>query len=253
MAWKPKLLFCGALTILSVALISQRASSIGLVDLAESPAPSIESFDDDLDVSLEEEPSPHLHRLAQPHQSVDAQLTAFSDSESDIDDYLPFKDEDVDYVDLPFKNTLDEDYLPFKSAPSKSQPPCFPDEVLLVSTMDGKISALDLDHLEQPIWSVATGSSLSASPEPLLSTSNVKIEAGASWVIPSLDGMLHKFDMTSDEDGDHLRSTVRNGKVLLESRSPEEVKQIEKISGLFLVEIYLNRAFYRTRLYRIAA
>ena len=189
MSWKSKYALCAALTFISVACISRRVFSLdtaAAVDVADIPQPtSSESRNvDDLDVSLEDDvlPDEVVHHGAGANPQADS--------------LIPAVVEPIHHQDEP---------------PSKSHPPCFPHEVLLVSTMDGKISALDLDRMEKPIWTVNTGTSVSSAPEPLLSASDTKIEAGAGWVIPSLDGMLYRFYTTSNERGDFLKSTVRLG------------------------------------------
>ena len=191
MAWKSKYALCAALTFLSVACISRRVFSLntaGAVDVADIPSPSFESHDvDDLDVSLIEDD-------VLPDDVVNHGAGA-----------SPHADSLIPAVGEPIHHHHHHQDGP----PSKSHPPCFPHEVLLVSTMDGKLSALDLDRMEKPIWTVNTGTSVSSAPEPLLSASDTKIEAGAGWIVPSLDGMLYRFYTTSNERGDFLKSTVR--------------------------------------------
>jgi len=65
-------------------------------------------------------------------------------------------------------------------------------ELLLVSTLDGKLTALDPSNNGQALWSVATG------PGSMLSStiSQMELASNAKWVrlIPSLAGGLYKFD-----------------------------------------------------------
>ena len=64
--------------------------------------------------------------------------------------------------------------------------------LLLVSTLDGQLSALDMDKSGEHLWSVATG------PGPMLSStiSQVELTNNAQFVklIPSLTGGIYKFD-----------------------------------------------------------
>ncbi|XP_055612994.1 eukaryotic translation initiation factor 2-alpha kinase-like [Uranotaenia lowii] len=66
------------------------------------------------------------------------------------------------------------------------------DRLLYVTTLDGRLSALDLTDQGKLRWSVATG------PGPLLSSSIHRLELtnNGKWVrmIPSLNGGLYKFD-----------------------------------------------------------
>ncbi|XP_062561727.1 eukaryotic translation initiation factor 2-alpha kinase-like [Armigeres subalbatus] len=66
------------------------------------------------------------------------------------------------------------------------------DRLLYVSTLDGRLSALDLTNGGDLLWSVETG------PGPLLSSSIHRLELtnNGKWVrmIPSLGGCLYKFD-----------------------------------------------------------
>lgn len=65
-------------------------------------------------------------------------------------------------------------------------------EILLVSTLDGKLTALDPKDNGKTLWSVGTG------PGSMLSStiSEVELTSNAKWVrlIPSLAGGLYKFD-----------------------------------------------------------
>ena len=69
--------------------------------------------------------------------------------------------------------------------------------LLLVSTLDGQMSALDMDLSGKHLWSVATG------PGPMLSStiSQVELTNNAQFVklIPSLAGGIYKFDGHSVE------------------------------------------------------
>lgn len=69
--------------------------------------------------------------------------------------------------------------------------------LLLVSTLDGQISALDMDKSGEHLWSLATG------PGPMLSStiSQVELTNNAQFVklIPSLAGGIYKFDGQSVE------------------------------------------------------
>jgi hypothetical protein len=69
--------------------------------------------------------------------------------------------------------------------------------LLLVSTLDGQMSALDMDKSGAHLWSVATG------PGPMLSStiSQVELTNNAQFVklIPSLAGGIYKFDGHSVE------------------------------------------------------
>ena len=199
MPWKlPKLALSTVFLLISIACISRVLSinndgdSPDLSPTLDSPTNdgyfnSDDNDDADVDIHLEDEViSPIVPRVSHAQQTRKTLIPPIVVSDSDGGFSSPHSSP--------------------TTAPSKSHPPCFPDEVLLVSTMDGKITALDLDRLERPIWSVGTGSSAASTPEPLLSTSNTKIEAGASWVIPSLDGMFHQF--FTGEKGESLRSTV---------------------------------------------
>ncbi|XP_076368926.1 pancreatic eIF-2alpha kinase [Tachypleus tridentatus] len=64
--------------------------------------------------------------------------------------------------------------------------------LIVVSTLDGKVSALDSDSGGQMVWTQTTG------PGPLLSSSISRLELSSQgkWIrlIPSLDGSLYKFD-----------------------------------------------------------
>lgn len=64
--------------------------------------------------------------------------------------------------------------------------------LLLVSTLDGQLSALNMDRSGEHLWSVATG------PGPMLSStiSQVELTNNAQFVklIPSLTGGIYKFD-----------------------------------------------------------
>lgn len=69
--------------------------------------------------------------------------------------------------------------------------------LLLVSTLDGTISALDADNDGAVVWQMETG------PGGLLSSSISKVELNSNGklvrLIPSLDGGLYKFDGDSIE------------------------------------------------------
>ncbi|XP_013794487.1 eukaryotic translation initiation factor 2-alpha kinase-like [Limulus polyphemus] len=64
--------------------------------------------------------------------------------------------------------------------------------LIVVSTLDGKVSALDSDSGGQMVWTQTTG------PGPLLSSSISRLELSSQgkWIrlIPSLDGSLYKFN-----------------------------------------------------------
>lgn len=63
---------------------------------------------------------------------------------------------------------------------------------MLVSTLDGAISALDAENDGARLWKIETG------PGSLLSSSISKVELNSDGksvrLIPSLDGGLYKFD-----------------------------------------------------------
>ena len=69
--------------------------------------------------------------------------------------------------------------------------------LLVVSTLDGQVTALDMDKSGAHMWSVATG------PGPMLSStiSQVELTNNAQFVklIPSLSGGIYKFDGQSVE------------------------------------------------------
>jgi translation initiation factor 2-alpha kinase 3 len=64
--------------------------------------------------------------------------------------------------------------------------------LLLVSTLDGKLQALDADNEGELLWKIDT------EPGGLLSSSISKVELNSQGkivrLIPSLDGGLYKFD-----------------------------------------------------------
>ena len=70
-------------------------------------------------------------------------------------------------------------------------------DLLLVSTLDGQVTALDMEKSGAHLWSVATG------PGPMLSStiSQVELTNNAQFVklIPSLSGGIYKFDGQSVE------------------------------------------------------
>jgi translation initiation factor 2-alpha kinase 3 len=65
-------------------------------------------------------------------------------------------------------------------------------KILLVSTLDGRLTALDPNNNGEPLWSIATG------PGSMVSStiSQMELTNNAKWVrlIPSLAGGLYKFD-----------------------------------------------------------
>lgn len=69
---------------------------------------------------------------------------------------------------------------------------CLHSPLLLVSTLDGTLSALDVDDNGSILWKIETG------PGSLLSSSISKVELNSHGklvrLIPSLDGGLYKFD-----------------------------------------------------------
>lgn len=68
----------------------------------------------------------------------------------------------------------------------------FPCRLLFVSTLDGKISALDILDDGQKKWTINT------TPGPMISSSiqNLELSNNGQWVrmIPSLSGSIYKFD-----------------------------------------------------------
>lgn len=64
--------------------------------------------------------------------------------------------------------------------------------LLFVSTLDGKISALDILDEGQKKWTIST------TPGPMISSSiqNLELTNNGQWVrmIPSLSGSIYKFD-----------------------------------------------------------
>lgn len=145
-------------------------------------------------------------------------VTANETNDKETDYTLDREDSVIYPPELQFEDE-DESFPVEPTAPTyfKSQPSCFPNEVLLVSTMDGKISALDLENLDTVLWSVNTGST-SSHAEPLLSSSvnEIKTKEG-SWFVPSLDGILYRFSTDLNESGEtHLKSNAISAEELLD-------------------------------------
>lgn len=106
--------------------------------------------------------------------------------------------------------------------------------LLYVSTLDGKVSALDILDDGQKKWTINT------TPGPMISSSiqNLELTNNGQWVrmIPSLSGSIYKFDGETVEpipiSADHLLS------------SSYKYSDDLVISGTFSISTWILQAFW---------
>lgn len=117
--------------------------------------------------------------------------------------------------------------------------------LVFVSTLDGKLSALNIDDGGSEKWSVATG------PGPMLSSSIHRLELtnNGQWVrmIPSLSGALYKFN------GEHIEAVPITADNLLKSSfrySDELIISGGKESRTYGVDINTGRVLYECTMNR---
>ncbi|KAK9509499.1 hypothetical protein O3M35_006804 [Rhynocoris fuscipes] len=117
--------------------------------------------------------------------------------------------------------------------------------LVFVSTLDGRLSALNIDDGGTEKWSVPTG------PGPMLSSSihSLELTNNGQWIrmIPSLNGGLYKFN------GEHIEAVPINADNLLKSSfrySDELIISGGKESRTYGVDVSTGRVLYECSMNR---